>query len=244
MRQYELSGDREFGAALAGRMVAGKISNGRSLLQRYQAKDRAGVTAGVISSLYVASGRAREKTTVGAVRGVEGAAAAQYWAAVWSLLPEEKVFPGRRRRPPTDRVNAALSLGYTLLAGEAVGAVKGAGLDGAVGFLHGVRDGRASLAFDLIEEFRPVVVDTIVVEMSRRRTLTGQGAPDGSFRLDRSCLKVFFTRYENRMTTLTTVPGVKGRVCYREALHLQAAALAWCVQHRDPSGYLPIVWRR
>jgi CRISPR-associated protein Cas1 len=92
-----------------------------------------------------------------ALMGVEGAAAAAWyhWLAGW--LPAEWRFGGRNRRPPRDPLNALLSLGYTLLGGEVLGAVQRAGLDPARGFLHGTVPGRESLVLDLMEALRPSV---------------------------------------------------------------------------------------
>ncbi|WP_295888536.1 CRISPR-associated endonuclease Cas1 [uncultured Thiohalocapsa sp.] len=95
--------------------------------------------------------------TPAALMGAEGAAAAAWyrWLAAW--LPTDWGFGGRNRRPPRDPLNALLSLGYTLLAGEVLGAVQQAGLDPARGFLHGTVPGRESLVLDLMEALRPAV---------------------------------------------------------------------------------------
>src|SRR5207248_2932970 len=85
------------------------------------------------------------------------------FGALGLLVPEPLRFDGRSRRPPLDVVNAALSLGYTLLLGEAVAALAAAGLDPAIGLLHTDADRRPSLALDLVEEFRPLIVDQVVI---------------------------------------------------------------------------------
>ncbi|HRC72962.1 MAG TPA: CRISPR-associated endonuclease Cas1 [Candidatus Competibacter sp.] len=102
-----------------------------------------------------------------AVMGFEGAAAAAWYGWLASNLPPAWGFGGRNRRPPRDPVNALLSLGYTLLGGEMFGAVQAAGLDPALGFLHGVVPGRESLVLDLIEPLRPGV-DAVVLGLLDR----------------------------------------------------------------------------
>ena len=102
-----------------------------------------------------------------AVMGFEGAAAAAWYGWLALHLPPAWGFAGRNRRPPRDPVNALLSLGYTLLGGEMFGAVQAAGLDPALGFLHGVVPGRESLVLDLIEPLRPGV-DAVVLGLLDR----------------------------------------------------------------------------
>lgn len=91
------------------------------------------------------------------LRGVEGAAASQYFAGLAAALPAALGFTGRNRRPPRDPFNAVLSLAYTLLQADAVQTLYAGGLDPYVGFLHGVSYGRESLACDVIEPLRPLV---------------------------------------------------------------------------------------
>lgn len=107
---------------------------------------------------------------VAAVMGFEGSAAAAWYDWLAVSLPPTWGFGGRNRRPPRDPVNALLSLGYTLLGGEMLGAVQAAGLDPALGFLHGIVPGRESLVLDLIEPLRPGV-DAFVLDLLDR-TLT------------------------------------------------------------------------
>jgi CRISPR-associated protein Cas1 len=102
------------------------------------------------------------------VMGWEGAAARAYFAALGELVPAEVRFSGRTRRPPRDVVNAALSYGYALLASEATTALRAAGLDPAIGLLHADHERRPSLALDIMEEFRPLVVDQVVITAATR----------------------------------------------------------------------------
>ncbi len=101
--------------------------------------------------------RLSEAADIPAVMGFEGSAAAAWYDWLTLSLPPVWGFAGRNRRPPRDPVNVLLSLGYTLLGGEMLGAVQAAGLDPALGFLHGVVPGRESLVLDLIEPLRPGV---------------------------------------------------------------------------------------
>ena len=108
-----------------------------------------------------------EAGTTAELMGVEGAAARNYFGVLGALMPEELKFSGRSRRPALDVVNAALGYGYgygyAMLLGECVSALVAAGLDPAIGMLHEDADRRPSLGLDLMEEFRPMIVDQVVV---------------------------------------------------------------------------------
>lgn len=116
----------------------------------------------------------KETLTLPTLLGIEGAAAAAYFAAYAALFPPSVGFEGRRRRPPTDPVNACLSLAYALLHFEAVSASHAAGLDPMLGLYHEPAYGRESFAADAIEPFRPHV-DEWVWHLFRRRIFTDKG---------------------------------------------------------------------
>src|SRR5690606_14869074 len=99
-----------------------------------------------------------------------GVAARVYFSAMACLLPARLGCPGRRRRPPTDPVNAALSRGFTLLHGRVLEALHQSGLEPAIGALHPLAHGRPSLACDLVEPERSAI-ERAVVDMFRQRVL-------------------------------------------------------------------------
>jgi CRISPR-associated protein Cas1 len=102
-----------------------------------------------------------EQPDVPALRGAEGAAARLYLSAWSRFLPKACAFTGRRRRPPPDPVNAALSLGYSLLHGRVLECVHATGLDAAIGVLHDPAHNRPSLACDLVEPERVAIEDFV-----------------------------------------------------------------------------------
>ena len=108
--------------------------------------------------------------------GMEGAASNVYFACVAGLLPPEVSFPCRSRRPPKDMANAALSYAYSLLLGECTAALFAAGLEPSLGVLHASTDKRPSLSLDLMEEFRPLLVDRMVFGLLRSRRLRPEHA--------------------------------------------------------------------
>jgi CRISPR-associated protein Cas1 len=243
--QFERSADPAWRLQLARRFVDGKLANLRALLLR---RHRRGSGQGM-----VAAARSIERSRLAAavakdmngLLGVEGSASRAYFGAIKLLVDDELAFEERRRRPPKDPVNAALSFGYSLLARDAVGAAAAAGLDPSVGFLHGPHRGRPSLALDLMEEFRPLIVDTVVLEAFSRGVLSRdhfREAGGGAQLLTPDGLRAFLSAYEERqLTTFNHVPSAQ-RVSYRRAIFLQARQVVGLLQgHRRH--YRPVAWR-
>jgi CRISPR-associated protein Cas1 len=165
---------------LAVAFARGKITNQANFL-RYAAKYREEAAPGVARRLREAAERVQEAVedlrhlrgdTAEEVRdqilSIEGRAAQRYWEALGAVVPESYGWPGRVTRGAQDPVNAALNYGYGILYGQVERALVLAGLDPYGGFIHADRPGKPSLVFDLIEEFRTVVVDRTVVGMTTK----------------------------------------------------------------------------
>ena len=137
-------------------------------------------------------------------------------------------FLGRNRRPPRDPVNALLSLGYSLLAKDLTITAASVGLDPYLGFYHQPRFGRPSLALDLMEPFRPLIVDSAILSAINQRMVTEQHfiAAGDSVALTPEGRKGFFGAYEQRMDQLVTHPLFGYRVSYRRVLEIQTRLLA------------------
>jgi CRISPR-associated protein Cas1 len=136
--------------------------------------------------------------TLDSLRGVEGAAVAAWFGAYADLFPPALGFTARRRRPPPDAVNAALSLGYTLATAEAAREAVIAGFDPAIGIVHGLAHGREALALDLVEPARPHV-DRMVHDLFHSRRLTERHVtrePDGAVLLGKAGRAAFYSAWE------------------------------------------------
>ena len=161
--QHRAAADASFTLEAARAIVAGKLRNQRTLLLRgaREAKDPAdeAVLARVARNIAASLRTAAEAETLESLRGAEGEAARGYFEALNLLvrpdLRDRFALDGRTRRPPRDRLNALLSFLYSMWMNDCRSACEAAGLDPQIGFLHAVRPGRASLALDLVEEFRP-----------------------------------------------------------------------------------------
>lgn len=170
--QYQLAQNHDFCLTFSLAAIELKIQAQRDLLLslreskhefRYELSHYARELDGFLQAL-------ARQNSLASIRGVEGAAAAAYFAALACALPPSLKFKGRNRRPPRDPFNAVLSLSYTLLHSEAVLALFGAGLDPFIGFFHGIEYGRESLACDVIEPLRPLI-DQWLIHCFRKEVL-------------------------------------------------------------------------
>lgn len=171
--QHRRLGDSAFALDLARRMVTAKVMNQRRLLQRYQRRRPDELVAKALVLLRSVVERLPGVDSLESLRGWEGRAARVYFEGFARLVNAPGiVFCGRKRRPPPDPPNVLLSFGYTMLLNWMTSYCELAGLDPYVGALHTVDYGRPSLSLDLIEELRPLVVDTTVLAMLNRRAIT------------------------------------------------------------------------
>lgn len=242
--QVRTTDDDFFALAFVKCVIRGKLANARALLLRYGHRSKSDRAIKAAQKCLELREQVVDAQSVDIARGLEGAGAAAYWGGFGSLVSAPFVFEGRRARPSKDPVNSALSFGYAVLLGEVVGALHAAGLDPSFGYLHTDQDNRPSLALDMMEEFRPLIIDTTVLSLLRHN-----GLNDSSFRYDDgACLltesgrRRLIAAYEERMLTVFAhVPSGK-RVSYRRALLLQA----WQASSSISSGnvtYESVSWR-
>ncbi len=181
-KQYRIADDQEQSLSLARLFVAGKLANCRTVLQRsLREKDPENKTPSletVIQLLALKQKQVMRSTTSDFLRGVEGEAAQSYFGVFNELILAQQndfYMNGRNRRPPKDNVNALLSFVYMLLMHEVQAALESVGLDPCVGFFHTDRPGRASLALDMMEEFRPYIADRLVLSLINRKQVNKRG---------------------------------------------------------------------
>ncbi len=178
--QFIAAEDAVYSLELARAMVLGKIVNSRTVLQRHarhHAVETVGQQIGELSSL---ARHAQSAVGLDQLRGFEGSAARAYFDGWRGLLPPQWTFGNREKHPASEPVNALLNLGYSLLYQNLRTLLAAEGLNPALGFLHVPGDGHAALASDVMEEFRAVVVDTLVFG----DLLGGKGFHPDDFTLD------------------------------------------------------------
>ena len=154
-------------------------------------------------------------------------------------------FERRARRPPPDPANALLSLGYTLLTQNMIAAAEVVGLDPYDGLFHADKHGRPALALDLEEEFRSIIVDSVMLTLINKELLTPDDfrpGPKGGVRLKREALKTFFRQYGKRIHTRVIHPGLDHRLTYQQCFEVQARLLSKVIEGKRKT-YAPFLTR-
>lgn len=232
-RQYELLRDPAFRLALAQRVVKAKCLNMRALLLRYNRELGRDDLAASIERLGTQAERALRTTRLNGLLGVEGSASAAYFSVFRRLLKHDWPFEKRIRRPPPDPVNVLLSFGYTLLTRDLEASVSLVGLDPYLGLLHTVEYGRPSLALDLVEEFRAIVVDSVVLRCLNNERVTPDDftpgtTPERPIVLSDDGKRRFIQVFEERVETIVTHPITHERMSYRRVFEIQTRLMARC----------------
>ncbi|MDO8942659.1 MAG: CRISPR-associated endonuclease Cas1, partial [Desulfobacterales bacterium] len=227
--QYQRTLDPAFVLRTAGRVVAAKIYNQRRILQRLlanRASDSDPDTAGAatltwMESLLATVGKAAD---VAELMGFEGTAAARYFQQWGTFLPEAFPFERRSTRPPHNAVNACISFGATLLYHEMVAACHAHGLDPALGCLHTTENGRWSLALDLMEPFRPCLVEALALDCFSHQILNEDHfePQNGGIYLNNTGRRKYLLQYERRMERQFLSEHTGNRTCLRQQVDQQA----------------------
>ncbi len=196
--------------------IAGKLQNARGTLMR-AARDNAATDdqaklGSAATELAASIRRLESASTLNEVRGIEGAAARRYFEAFPSLVRQDRdtfAPKGRTRRPPLDPANALLSFCYALLLSDCVAGLTSAGLDPNVGFLHSDRPGRPSLALDLMEEFRTLAADRVVLTLINRKQVAANGfqiRTGGAVEMSTETRKTLVSAWQERKQEMVTHP--------------------------------------
>jgi CRISP-associated protein Cas1 len=258
MEQFRLARDEMTCLSLARRFVHAKIRNHRTLLMRNHIE----LPEPVILKLKRAADDALDAGSLEELLGIEGAAASQYFKEFSGMIKAGDDlnpagagssgqtgqlnfnFVHRNRRPPTDPVNAMLSLAYSMLSKDCTLAALAVGFDPYVGFYHQPRFGRPALGLDLMEEFRPLIAESTVLSCINNRVITEKDFVRAGQAVNLSApgRKRFFQTYEQRVSSLITHPLFDYKVSYRRALELQARLLSKTLTGEIPE-YAPLLTR-
>ena len=262
--QYQRTLEAPFGLQMAGRIITAKLYNQRRVLQRLTASrpnvgqtspsaGPGGVPAAEIRNPAPAPESAilnpqsaldwldaifaslKTSQSIDELRGYEGASTARYFQAWASFLPEEFPFERRSTRPPLNAVNACISFGATLLYTEAVAFIHAHGLDPALGLLHTTENGRWSLALDLMEPFRPVLVEALALDLFSHQILNADHFEprNGGVYLNEQGRKKFILQYERRMERQFLSECVEHRTTLRQQLEQQAVMYKSALEQPD-----------
>ncbi len=247
------AGEPQFALEMAKAFVAGKLRNCRQVLQRgAREASEAGeqqALATVADELGQALRRVEYAPDLDGLRGIEGDAARRYFGCLTQILraDQREVFTmsGRTRRPPLDRFNSILSFLYAMVMNDCRSAVESVGLDPQLGFLHAIRPGRAALALDLMEEFRPILADRLALTLINRKQLNADSfviRPGGAVSLEDNARKQVIAAYQERKQETLNHRVLESNVAIGLLPMLQARFIARTVRG-EMNGYLPFLIR-
>ena len=248
--QFQRVADPAFTLDMARASVAGKLKNTRQVLQRgareAKAEDEANALARLADNLAASLRALPGENSLDGVRGIEGEAARRYFSGLNLLVRADQrtafAMDGRTRRPPRDRLNALLSFLYAMWMNDCRSALEAAGLDPQVGFLHALRPGRASLALDLMEEFRPWA-DRLALTLINRGQLKAHDfvlREGGAVALQPDARKAVVVAYQERKKDEINHPLLAQSVPLGLVPLVQARLLARAMRD-DGAPYVPFV---
>lgn len=231
LRRAQFTASPERGLLIARSMVEGKIRNSRTLLRRNSRED----VANEVESMGRLAGQAAKASGFPTLLGLEGVAARIYFTSFSHMLTPDtdisvQLFDsnGRSRRLPPDPVNALLSFAYALLVKDVTTTLTAVGFDPYFGVLHRPRFGRPALALDLAEEFRPLIAESMVLQVINNGEVTSRDllTRAGGCQLEKEGRRSVIRAYERRMSHEIKHPLFGYRVSYRRAIDVQARLLA------------------
>jgi len=244
LRRRQVAIAAQAGLPIAQKMIEGKIRNSRTLLRRNSRSE----VKPILEQLKATADQTAEVDTTESLLGVEGAAARLYFSGFSRMLKDDSLgtfdFQGRNRRPPRDPVNCLLSYGYSLLTKDLTSVALAVGFDPYLGVFHKPRFGRPALALDLAEEFRPLIADSVVVNVINNGevqengfTVRAQGVA-----LTQQGRRSFIAAYERRLDQEVTHPVYGYKITYRRVLEVQARMLGAYLLGEIPD-YVPFMTR-
>jgi len=237
-RQYDRAHDPEFCLAQARAIVAGKVANLIAFARRQNDSRQADRELNALRKSIESTRQARSVETL---LGIEGSASAIYFRLFGTWVPQPWHFGKRIAHPPGDPVNAMLSLSYTLLYNRMTSHLNEMGLDAYQGFFHQVRYGHAALSSDLIEEFRALIGDAVVLKLLRRKQVKLAHIVEvkGEFRMKPVASKVFFTEFENKLESRRNSSNHRDlNLTYAQIIRRQAQHVAKVITGEEPR-YVP-----
>ncbi len=228
--QWKAAGESIQAIHVAKAFVRGKLKNYRNSLLKTQRNYPDIDTSKGISQIESSLVSLEKVTTIDSIRGCEGAGSAAYFGCFDDFIRVDNFsFDRRNRRPPIDPVNSLLSLGYSLLRHDIQGALNIVGFDPYLGYLHTERYGRPSLALDLMEEFRPLVVDSLVLGAINRKIFKPSDfvtePVSNAVSLTKEGLHTFLKLYQEKKLTKPTHPVLGIKKTYQEIFEIQARLL-------------------
>lgn len=248
-KQFRRADDDKFSLELAKTFIIGKVKNCQVVLRRYNRNFDFEDVQENIDELKRYVIKISEAESVEQLLGYEGNCAKLYFKSLGMMVKDDFKFDKRTRRPPKDKFNCLLSLGYTLLLYEIYTAIVNKGLHPYCSFLHKIRSGHPALASDLIEEWRPTIVDSLVMNLVQMKIITEehflpQDETTGGVFLTQEGLKIFIRKFEERLKQHNSyLSYVDYPLSFRESLQFQVGSLVKAIEEETPDIYRAVLIR-
>ncbi len=240
--QAALSDD--FKIEVSKNIINAKIQNQVVILRRY-ARYRQYDPAADINQMLNLCHKLPQCSSIEEIMGYEGAAARCYFSALGNLIDPAFRFTKRTRRPPQDPFNSMLSLGYSIILNEIYGKIESKGLNPYFGVLHQDHEKHPTLASDLMEEWRPILVDSLALSLLNGHEIAPEEfykdeSADGVY-LTKQAFKTYLSKLEEKFHANSKyVPYVDYAVSFRRAMDLQIQQLCYAIEKNDPALYIPV----
>lgn len=239
--------DSDFSLTLAKKCIDAKISNQLVILKRFQRSNKIDISK-QINNIISAKNHIENCKTTEQLMGYEGISAREYFSGLSNLVIDEFKFNGRSKQPPKDPFNSMLSLGYTILTNEIYGEIENRGLSPYIGFLHSIHDNHPTLASDMMEEWRAIIVDSVVMSL-----IQGHEIKIEHFYTDTETKGVFFTnegmkifihKLEDKFSSSANyLCSNEKALHFRRGIYLQSLAILRAIMDKNTDEYIPITIR-
>ncbi len=246
-RKQAVMKEQEWSLVLAAKIIRAKIHNQSIVMSRY-AKNKEFDVSESYAQMKILAKKILDADSIEQMMGYEGKAARIYFDVLSKLIDKDFEFHGRNRRPPRDPFNSMLSMGYSILMNEVYGKLELRGLNPYFGFIHQDKENHPTLASDLMEEWRALIVDSLVMslvnghEINKEHFINDIEHP-GVY-LTKEGMQIFLKKLENKMHSSTKyITKVDYPVSFRRAIELQVASLVNCLETQNSDAYDP-VWIR
>ena len=227
--------DSNFYLKMAQKIIEAKIRNQQVILRRYNRRRNSNAVKSIIIAMETIANFIPKTIIVNRIMGYEGIAAKNYFSALGKMVSKDFAFEKRSKRPPLDMFNSMLSFGYSLLRSEVYTAINNAGLHPYFGFMHAMKEHHPTLASDLMEEWRPVLIDSMVMSLvshNEIKTDCFESSALGGIYLNSVGRKIFINAYEKKMQTIS-----ENKYSYRHSLKMQAENYARALMAEDVRKY-------
>lgn len=243
-KQVYLSDNQEQTMLFAKNTLKAKVHNQGVLLRRYARNSSVDISE-ERHAVSIYEKKMEQTESLKEVMGYEGIAARSYFQALSRLVQPAFRFNGRNKRPPKDPFNSMLSLGYTILFYEIYAELEARGISPYIGFVHQIRERHPTLVSDLLEEWRAVIVDAVVLSLVQGNEISidqfSRDEDTGGVIISDEGVKILVQKLEQKMrANMNYLDYQEGPVSFRRGIWWQVKSLAHCLDIGDLSEYHPL----